>query len=49
MLSVLFASSLFRTRNNTKMPKDELQQKGMAPIMDQARAVSHAGWVLLLD
>ena len=42
MITVLFASTLFRTRNNTKMVQDQLQQKGVAATTDQARAVSHA-------
>ena len=42
MVTVLLASTLFRTGNNTKMVQDELQQKGVAATTDQARAVSHA-------
>jgi cytochrome b561 len=42
MTTVLLASTLFRTRNNTKMVQEQLQQKGMAATTDQARAVSHA-------
>ncbi len=42
MLTVLLASTLFRTRNNTAMVQDQLQQKGVAVSTDQARVVSHA-------
>ena len=42
MTTVLLASTLFRTRNNTKMVQEQLQQKGMTATTDQARAVSHA-------
>jgi Ni/Fe-hydrogenase 1 B-type cytochrome subunit len=42
MITVLFASTLFRTRNNTQMVQEQLQQKGMTATSDQARAVSHA-------
>jgi len=42
MITVLLASTLFRTRNNTAMVQDQLQQKGLSTTTDQARAVSHA-------
>lgn len=42
MTTVLLASTLFRTRNNTAMVQDQLQQKGLSTTTDQARAVSHA-------
>ena len=42
MTTVLLASTLFRTRNNTKMVQEQLQQKGMTATTEQARTVSHA-------
>ena len=39
---VLLASTLFRTRNNTALVRDQLQQKGVAINQDQARTVAHA-------
>ena len=42
MITVLLASTLFRTRNNTKVVQEQLQQKGISATADQARAVSHA-------
>jgi Ni/Fe-hydrogenase 1 B-type cytochrome subunit len=40
--TVLLASTIFRTRNTVSMVRDELQQKGTAVNMEQARAVAHA-------
>jgi len=42
MCSVLLASTLFRTGNNTGMVRDELQQNKIVVDQDQARAVAHA-------
>ena len=42
MTTVLLASTLFRTRNNTAMVQEQLRQKGSTVNTDQARAVSHA-------
>lgn len=39
---VLLASTLFRTRNNTTLVRDQLQQKGIAVNQDEARTVAHA-------
>jgi cytochrome b len=42
MTTVLLASTLLRTRTNTTMVQEQLQQKGLTASTDQARAVSHA-------
>jgi thioredoxin-related protein/cytochrome b len=42
MSSVLLASTLFRTRNNTAMVRDQLQQNNLIVDQNQARAVAHA-------
>jgi Ni/Fe-hydrogenase 1 B-type cytochrome subunit len=42
LITVLFASTLFRTRNNTGMVQQELQHQGMTISQDQARGVAHA-------
>jgi cytochrome b561 len=42
MTTVLLASTVFRTRNNTSLVQQQLKQKGLAVNTDQARAVSHA-------
>jgi Ni/Fe-hydrogenase 1 B-type cytochrome subunit len=41
LVTVLFASTLFRTRNTIGLVQDPLQQKGITVTKDQARAVSH--------
>ena len=41
-VTVLLASTIFRTRNNTAMVTNELQAKGATINKDQARAVAHA-------
>jgi Ni/Fe-hydrogenase 1 B-type cytochrome subunit len=42
MITVLFASTLFRTGNNITLVRDQLQQNKLAADQDQARAVAHA-------
>ena len=42
LITVLLASTIFRTRNTTALVTDELQQKGVTVNPEQARAVSHA-------
>jgi cytochrome b len=42
MSSVLLASTLFRTRNNTGMVRDQLQKNKLIVDQNQARAVAHA-------
>ncbi|MBS1606548.1 MAG: cytochrome b/b6 domain-containing protein [Bacteroidetes bacterium] len=42
MITVLLASTTFRTGNNTEMVRQELQKKQLAADKDQARAVAHA-------
>jgi Ni/Fe-hydrogenase 1 B-type cytochrome subunit len=42
LLTVLLASTVFRTRNTMPLVQDELQSKGMTVSPDQARAVAHA-------
>jgi Ni/Fe-hydrogenase 1 B-type cytochrome subunit len=42
LITVLFASTLFRTQNNTGMVQQELQHQGLTISQDQARGVSHA-------
>jgi cytochrome b len=42
MTSVLLASTLFRTRNNMAMVRDQLQQHKLTVDQNQARAVAHA-------
>jgi Ni/Fe-hydrogenase 1 B-type cytochrome subunit len=41
LVTVLFASTLFRTRNTIGLVQDPLHQKGITVTQDQARAVSH--------
>jgi cytochrome b561 len=41
-VTVLLASTIFRTRNTTAMVSHELQAKGQTVTADQARAVAHA-------
>jgi Ni/Fe-hydrogenase 1 B-type cytochrome subunit len=41
-VTVLLASTIFRTRNTADMVRDELQQKGATVNTEQARAVAHA-------
>src|ERR1700722_15909580 len=41
-VTVLLASTVFRTRNNVAMVTNELQAKGATINKDQARAVAHA-------
>jgi len=41
-VTVLLASTIFRTRNTAEMVRDELQQKGATVNAEQARAVAHA-------
>jgi Ni/Fe-hydrogenase 1 B-type cytochrome subunit len=41
-VTVLLASTVFRTRNTVAMVRDELQAKGAVVNADQARAVAHA-------
>ena len=42
MITVLLASTLFRTRNNTGLVQDELKSKNLTVTQDQARGVAHA-------
>ena len=42
LVTVLLASTVFRTGNNTLMVQNQLQTKGATISTDQARAVSHA-------
>jgi len=42
MVTVLLASTTFRTGNNTEMVRSQLQQKQLVADKDQARAVAHA-------
>lgn len=42
IITVLLASTLFRTRNNIALVHDELSARGIAASEDQARAVAHA-------
>jgi Ni/Fe-hydrogenase 1 B-type cytochrome subunit len=42
MTTVLFASTLFRTRDNITGVQQELQEKGLTVTKDQARSVAHA-------
>ena len=41
LITVLLASTVFRTRNNISMVQEQLQQKGMTVSQDQARSVAH--------
>lgn len=41
LVTVLFASTIFRTRNTIGLVQDPLQQKGVIVNEDQARTVSH--------
>jgi Ni/Fe-hydrogenase 1 B-type cytochrome subunit len=41
LVTVLFASTMFRTRNTIGLVQDQLQQKGVTVTKDQARAVAH--------
>lgn len=41
LVTVLFASTLFRTRNTIGLVQNQLQEKGITVTKDQARAVSH--------
>jgi cytochrome b561 len=41
LVTVLLASTFFRTRNTTSMVQEQLQQKGVVVNQDQARAVAH--------
>jgi len=49
IITVLLASTLFRTRNTIGLVHDQLQQKGAVVSQDQARAVAHAFSDLLWD
>lgn len=42
IITVLLASTLFRTRNNIELVQGQLQAKGVVANQDQARAVAHA-------
>jgi Ni/Fe-hydrogenase 1 B-type cytochrome subunit len=41
LVTVLFASTLFRTGNTTGLVEDQLQKRGAVVTNDQARAVAH--------
>src|SRR5882757_8532326 len=41
LLTVLLASTTFRTRNTTAMVQQQLQEKSVSVTTDQARAVAH--------
>lgn len=41
LITVLLASTTFRTRNTTALVTDQLREKGITVTQDQARAVSH--------
>lgn len=41
LITVLFASTLFRTRNTIGLVQDQLQEKGVVVTKEQARAVAH--------
>jgi len=41
LMTVLFGSTLFRTRNNISLVQQQLQEKGVTVTPDQARAVAH--------
>src|SRR5450631_1899129 len=41
LVTVLFGSTLFRTRNTIGLVQEQLQQKGVTVSKDQARAVAH--------
>lgn len=41
LVTVLLASTMFRTRNNIDMVQQQLQEKGVVVSKDQARAVAH--------
>jgi Ni/Fe-hydrogenase 1 B-type cytochrome subunit len=49
IITVVLASTLFRTRNTISLVHDELQGKGAVVSQDQARAVAHAFNDLLWD
>lgn len=42
IITVLLASTLFRTRNNITLVQQQLQEKNLIASPDQARAVAHA-------
>jgi cytochrome b561 len=42
IITVLLASTLFRTRNNITLVQQQLQEKNLSVSQDQARAVAHA-------
>jgi Ni/Fe-hydrogenase 1 B-type cytochrome subunit len=42
IITVLLASTLFRTRNTIGLVHDQLQEKGVVVSQDQARVVAHA-------
>ncbi|HEY4062945.1 MAG TPA: cytochrome b/b6 domain-containing protein [Puia sp.] len=42
LVTVLLASTTFRTRNNTAMVMDQLAHKGVTVTQDQARMISHS-------
>lgn len=42
LVTVLLASTIFRTRNTIALVREELQQKNLTVNQDQARAVAHA-------
>lgn len=42
IITVLLASTLFRTRNNITLVQQQLQEKNLSASQDQARAVAHA-------
>ena len=41
LVTVLFASTVFRTRNNIALVQDQLKEKGVVVTGDQARGVAH--------
>jgi len=41
LVTVLLASTLFKTKNNIAMVQEQLQQKGVTVSADQARSVAH--------
>jgi cytochrome b561 len=41
LVTVLLASTIFRTRNTISLVQEQLQQKGVVVNQDQARAVAH--------
>ncbi len=41
LVTVLFASTVFRTRSTIGLVQDQLQEKGVVVTKDQARSVAH--------